>query len=85
MFKNFLKVALRNLWRNRVFSAINITGLAFGLAICFLISLFVIDELSYDRYNLKADRIFRVDADFNVNGTQFNARTTPPIDGTHID
>ncbi|MDR3693892.1 ABC transporter permease [Mucilaginibacter sp.] len=78
MFRNYLKVALRNLWRNKAFSAINIIGLALGLAICFLISLFVIDELSYDKFNLNADRIFRVDADFNVNGTQFNASTTPP-------
>lgn len=78
MFRNYLKVALRNLWRNKTFSAINIIGLALGLAICFLISLFVIDELSYDKFNLKADRIFRVNADFKVNGTQFNARMTPP-------
>ena len=78
MFRNYLKVALRNFWRNKAFSAINVTGLALGLAVCFLISLFVFDELSYDKYNLKADRIFRVNADFNVNGTQFNARTTPP-------
>ncbi|ASU32300.1 ABC transport system permease protein, putative [Mucilaginibacter xinganensis] len=78
MLTNYLKIALRTLWRNKAFSAINIIGLALGLAICFLISLFVIDELSYDKFNLKADRIFRVNADFNVNGTQFNARTTPP-------
>ncbi|WP_429398996.1 ABC transporter permease [Mucilaginibacter lappiensis] len=78
MFRNYLKVALRNIWRNKAFSAINIIGLALGLAICFLISLFVIDELSYDKFNLKADRIFRVNADFKVNGTQFNARETPP-------
>lgn len=78
MFRNYLKVALRKLWRNKAFSAINIIGLALGLAICFLISLFVIDELSYDKFNLKADRIFRVNADFQVNGTPYNARLTPP-------
>lgn len=78
MLLSHLKSALRNIWRNRAFSAINIIGLALGLSVCFLISLFVINELSYDRFNLKADRIFRIDADFKVNGTQFNARETPP-------
>jgi putative ABC transport system permease protein len=51
MIKNYLKVAWRNLVRKKVFSAINIFGLALGLAIFMLISLYVLDELSYDRYN----------------------------------
>ncbi|HWB26462.1 MAG TPA: ABC transporter permease [Chitinophagaceae bacterium] len=77
MFKNYLKVALRNLWKNKAFSAINIIGLATGLAVCLLIVLFVMDELSYDRYNVNADRIYRVDADIAFNGTTFNASVTP--------
>lgn len=78
MFRNHVKVAIRNLWHNRVFATINIFGLALGLSVCFLISLFVIDELSYDRFNQKADRIYRINSDFKVNGSQFNARETPP-------
>ena len=70
MFKNYLKVALRNLWKNKAFSAINIMGLASGLAVCLLIVLYVVDELSYDKYNEKADRIYRVDADIYFNNTQ---------------
>jgi len=69
MFKNYLKVALRNLWKNKAFSAINIIGLASGLAVCLLIVLYVVDELSYDKYNVNADRIYRVDADIYFNNT----------------
>ena len=77
MFKNYLKVALRNLWKNKVFSAINILGLSVGLAVCLLIVLYVVDELSYDKYNVNADRIYRLDSDISFNGTQFTSTTTP--------
>src|ERR1700748_657270 len=77
MFKNYFKIAFRNLWRNKGFSAINIFGLAIGLAGCLLIALFVVDELSYDKYNLKADRIYRVSPNFKVSGGVFNDRESP--------
>src|SRR5689334_3448146 len=70
MLKNYLKVALRNLWKNKAFSAINIIGLAAGLAVCLLIVLYVVDELSYDKYNKNASRIYRLDADIYFNDTQ---------------
>ncbi|MGV3504612.1 MAG: ABC transporter permease [Adhaeribacter sp.] len=60
MFRNHLKIALRNLWRHKAFSAINVLGLAIGLATCLVILLFVGHELSFDRYHEKADRIVRV-------------------------
>ncbi len=60
MFKNYLKTAIRNLSRNKGFTAINIFGLALGMATCLLITLFVQNELSYDRYNDKASQIVRV-------------------------
>jgi len=60
MFKNYFKIALRNLRRNKAFTAINIAGLALGIAACLLIVLFVQHQLSFDRYNKKADRIVRV-------------------------
>jgi putative ABC transport system permease protein len=66
MLRNYFKIALRNLWKNRGYSAINIFGLAVGLATCLLILIFVMDELSYDRYNKKADRIYRVDSEINL-------------------
>ncbi len=77
MLKNYFKIAFRNLWKNKSFSAINIFGLAIGLCICLLITLFVTDELSYDKYNKKADRIYRVNADVRINGTEFNDRASP--------
>ncbi|MCR8556199.1 ABC transporter permease [Mucilaginibacter sp. BJC16-A38] len=77
MFKNYFKITFRNLWRNKGFSAINIFGLAIGLAVCLLITLFVIDELSYDKYNVNADRIYRVTSDFKVNGSVFLDRESP--------
>lgn len=64
MFKNYLKVAWRNLIRNRFFSAINITGLAIGLACSLMLTLYVKDELSYDRHHANADRIYRVSRTF---------------------
>jgi len=60
MLKNYFKIAFRNLWRKRGYSLINITGLAVGMACCFLIFLDVHFELSYDRFHHKADRIYRV-------------------------
>ena len=60
MFKNYLKVAFRNFKRHKGFSFINITGLSIGMACCALILLFIKDELSYDRFHEKADRIHRV-------------------------
>jgi putative ABC transport system permease protein len=60
MLKNYFKIAWRNLMRNKAFSIINIFGLAIGIAVCLVIILFVYDELSYDRFNKKADQIVRV-------------------------
>jgi len=51
MFKNYLKIALRNLKKQKAFSVINIIGLAVGIACCILIFLWVQDELSYDRFH----------------------------------
>ncbi|QHT67980.1 FtsX-like permease family protein [Rhodocytophaga rosea] len=60
MFQNYLKIALRNILKYTGFSFINIFGLALGLTCCLLISLYIRDELSYDKYHTNADRIYRV-------------------------
>ena len=60
MFKNYLKIALRNLRRQKVYSFINIAGLAIGMACAILILLWVQDELSFDRFHQNGDRIYRV-------------------------
>jgi putative ABC transport system permease protein len=58
VFPNYLAVAIRSLSRNRVYSLINILGLALGIGCSLVICLYVMDELSYDRYHVKADRIY---------------------------
>lgn len=60
MFKNYLKIAVRNMLKFKAWSFINLSGLAVGMAVCILVLLFVQDEISYDKYHEKADRIFRV-------------------------
>ncbi|QHS59983.1 ABC transporter permease [Chitinophaga agri] len=81
MFKYYYKIATRNLWRNKAFSAITVMGLAIGLATCLLIALFVTDELKYDAYIEKADRTYRINADFLVNGSVFRERYSPALLG----
>ena len=81
MLRNYLKVALRNLWKSKGFTAINIIGLASGLGVCLLIVLYVIDEQSYDRYNDKADRIYRISANIYFNNTSFANAVTPKLLG----
>lgn len=63
MKTNLIKIAWRNLLKNRTFSIINVFGLAIGLTCFILIAMYVVDELSYDRYHKHADRIYRVNAD----------------------
>jgi putative ABC transport system permease protein len=77
MFKNYFKTAIRNLWKNKGYSAINIVGLAVGLATCLLILIFVADELSYDKFNKKADRIYRIDGDLQFGGNHFILAVVP--------
>ncbi|WON95446.1 ABC transporter permease [Sphingobacterium sp. UGAL515B_05] len=83
MIKNNLKIAWRNLIRNFSTSFINIAGLAVGIATCLLISLYVIDEFSFDRYNEHADRIVRVVFRGTVKGGTINeAHVMPPVAST---
>ncbi|MGN7887077.1 ABC transporter permease [Dyadobacter sp. 22481] len=60
MFKNYLKIAIRNLTRNKVFSVINIAGLSLGLTCCMLIVLYTKDEVSFDRFQENRDQLYRV-------------------------
>jgi putative ABC transport system permease protein len=72
MFKNYIKTAWRSLKKNQAFTAINVLGLALGLTACLLIVLYVVDELSFDRYNTKADRIYRVNEDLKLGNNSVN-------------
>ncbi|HSP87496.1 MAG TPA: ABC transporter permease, partial [Ignavibacteriaceae bacterium] len=78
MISNYIKIALRNLVRFKAYSAINIIGLAVGMACCILILLYVFDELSYDRFHEKADRIYRITVDGALGDNEFVAAVSPP-------
>ena len=83
MFKNYFKIALRNLWKHKGFSIINIIGLAMGLACFIMIAMYVVDELSYDKYNDKAERIYRINSDIRFGGTDLiMAVSADPIGAT---
>jgi putative ABC transport system permease protein len=77
MLKSNLRTTIRNLLKNKVFSFVNIIGLSIGVACFILIGLFVIDELTYDSYNINADRIFRVNAHYKVGDNRFNLANSP--------
>jgi putative ABC transport system permease protein len=66
VFKNYLKIALRNLKKHRGYSFINIAGFAISMACCILIILYIYSELNYDRYHENADRIYRLGTNFDI-------------------
>ena len=83
MLRNYLKIAWRTLRKQQGFTFINVFGLAVGLACCMLIMLYILDELSYDRYNTRADRIYRVQSDIKFGGNDMHFAVSPdPIGPT---
>ncbi len=80
MFKNYFKSAWRSFLKNKTFSFINIAGLSIGISVCFIILLYVQNELSFDRFNKNADRIVRVVFQANINGGKINeSNVMPPV------
>jgi putative ABC transport system permease protein len=77
MFRNYIKIAWRHLLKNKVFSFINVFGLAIGLSTCLLITLYIVDELGYDQYHRDADRIYRIAS--STNKSPDWAATAAPI------
>ena len=73
-------LALRQLKNNKAFTLLNILGLTLGLTTFLCITLYVVDELGYDRYNVNANRIYRVNTDMNLNGhVSYMADAAPPV------
>ncbi len=70
MLKNYLVIAIRNLLKYKMYSLINIIGLAVGIACTILLVTFIQHELSYDNYHENADRIFRVAAAYKIRWTE---------------
>ena len=85
MLKNYIKTAFRNITKNKVYSLINIFGLAIGVAACIMIMLYVSNELSYDKFNKNYKQIFRVQADVVINGKESKMALTPsPLGSTLV-
>jgi len=76
MLYNYLKIALRNIRRQKFYAFINITGLTLGLVASQLIILYIIDEFSYDRFHRDAGRIYRVNLMGRMSGQEFNSPST---------
>lgn len=76
MIKNYITIALRNLKKNSFYSFINIAGLAIGVAACLIITLFIVDEISYDKYNEKANRIYRLHNEIKFGGNHYQLTTS---------
>jgi len=70
MFKNYLLIAFRNLFKNKLYSAINILGLAIGLGACLMLILFIIDENQYDQFWTDADNIYRIESSIQSPGNE---------------
>jgi putative ABC transport system permease protein len=86
MFRNYFKIAIRIVKRHKGFSLINILGLAIGMASCLLIFLYVQDELSYDRYNKKSDRICRIGTHLKMQSREMSvASVCAPMAGAMRD
>ncbi len=84
MIRNYLTVAFRALSRNRLYSFINIFGLAVGIAVCTLILMWVQDEWSYDRFNENGDRVVRVERMGTWQGRDFHVPVTGPLYGPQL-
>jgi putative ABC transport system permease protein len=82
MLLNYLKITFRNFWKQRLFSGLNVVGLGIGMAAVWLMVLYVTNELSYDRFHSKADRIFRVvqDAQWTTGGFRLPLTSAPFAD-----
>ncbi|MFT4022924.1 MAG: ABC transporter permease [Flavihumibacter sp.] len=81
MFRNYFKTAWRNLLRNRVYSFINIAGLTIGLACAMLITLYVKDEASFDRFHANGDHIYRIVSKAKFNGEERKSSHTGYLQG----
>jgi putative ABC transport system permease protein len=80
MLRNYFKIALRHLQKNKLYAFINLSGLAIGITGCLLIGIYIWHELSYDRFHNKAERILRVTWEYNFD----DAETKTAMTGTRV-
>jgi putative ABC transport system permease protein len=84
MLKNYIKIAWRNLSNQKLYSLINISGLAVGLAVCMTIMLYVAHEMSYDKFHKNASRIYTMNAQINMSGNVMNTSSMSYVTGPLI-
>src|SRR5437870_2661224 len=77
MIKNYFITALRNFWRNKAFSVINVLGLAIGISSALVIFLIVHYEFSFDKFENNGDRVYRVVMNSTINGTEIHSAAVP--------
>ena len=85
MLRNYLKTAIRNLWKRKSFSLINIAGLAIGMAVSFLILLYVWNEVTYDRFHENNENIYRIATKLDAQGRHLEVATVPAPLGPALD
>lgn len=78
MIKNYLKIALRNLKRQKAYTGVNILGLSIGIVSLFYILIFIESEVGYDKHHKDLDRLFRVTTESVINGDSLEGSTSPP-------
>src|SRR3954462_13672946 len=76
MLTNYIKIAWRNLRKNKLYATINIVGLTVGLSACLLIGVYIMHELSYDKFNANANRLVRATMEYSSAGTVNTVATT---------
>lgn len=80
MFQNYFKVALRNILKHKFYSALNIAGLALGLTACFIIGLYIFDELNFDKFHADQENIYAVALHGKIAGQEiYTSNSSPPI------
>ncbi len=84
MWKNFIRVTIRSISKNKAFNAINIAGLAIGLASAIFIILYIISETSYDRFHERSADIYRLYLDGKMAGEEFKGAWNSPIFGPYL-
>ena len=85
MFKNYIKIAFRNIKRHKGYSFINIFGLAIGMTVCLLMLMYVVNEISYDDFHEKGDRIYRLDCDWGTEGSKMRFAGSMPAFGPALN
>ncbi len=77
MYKNYFIVAFRNFWRNKIFTTINVLGLAIGISAALVIYLIVFFDFSFDKFHKDGNRIYRVVSDMNFSGEPYHNSGVP--------